>query len=142
MQARRFLGYASLPVALITAVGVATTLAPNARAGARHLELLRSQPARDTTVAATPASLKLWFSEPPETAISSIRLTGPDSAVVTLGKLTLDKATNAPLVAPVTGKMKPGRQKVAWRTMGDDGHAVTGEFVFTLAPPKTPPPTP
>lgn len=103
-------------------------------AGARnlHLALIKAEPPKDSSVAAPPRMLKLYFSEAVRTSTSAVKLTGPDSAVVELGPLSLGDGKVAPIVVPVKGVIKPGKQKVAWRTTGSDGHALTGEYFFTV----------
>jgi methionine-rich copper-binding protein CopC len=39
---------------------------------------------------------------------------------------------SAPVIAAIKGKMAGGKYKVAWRTAGNDGHAVSGDYSFTV----------
>ena len=120
----------SLGVFLAT-IAVAV-FAVNAGARSLHLALARAEPPKDSSVATPPKMLKLFFTEAVRTSTSAVKLTGPDSAVVELGPLTLGEGKIAPIVVPVKGVIKPGKQKVAWRTTGADGHALTGEYFFTV----------
>jgi methionine-rich copper-binding protein CopC len=38
------------------------------------------------------------------------------------------------VIADLQQSLPPGRYQVAWRTAGDDGHAVRGKFSFTVKP--------
>jgi methionine-rich copper-binding protein CopC len=118
----------------IAAAAVAFVLPARGEA-ARHLRLERAEPAADTTVAAAPKELKLFFSEAVNPAVAGIRLLTSDSATVALGRLANGAkggAAHPPVVAPITGPMKPGAYRVAWRVTGADGHTITGNFTFTL----------
>lgn len=100
----------------------------------RHLRLLRSEPAAGATVPEPPRELRLWFSQRPELAMTSARLTsGPH--VVAAGRAVLQETTKdgVLVVLPVVGVLPDGRWTVAWRTMAPDGHVITGEFAFTIA---------
>ena len=116
---------------------LATTLAAGGFGGAAafHLHLEKSEPADKAALAKAPAELKLWFSEPAEVALTKLTLTrdltrGKDTIAV--AKPSQASATDAPIVAKITGAVAAGTYTVGWRTMGKDGHAVTGTFGFTL----------
>ena len=97
-----------------------------------HLELSKSEPRADSSITVAPKELKLWFSEPVHVAMTSVRLVAHDSANVVLDKPTQATAAGSPVVFPVKGVMKAGQYRVSWKTMGNDGHAVSGEFKFML----------
>ena len=97
-----------------------------------HVTLLRAVPAVDTTVATAPATLSLWFNERPDPALSSLRLLGPDSALVTLGAVA--RADSMGLTAAVRGPLAPGAYTVLWRTAGPDGHVMRGRYAFRYQP--------
>lgn len=121
--------------ALVLAIGVGLLAAPNSGVAARHLSLVRAEPAKDTTITAAPKVLKLYFSEAVRPGVAGVRLMTSDSTTVALGPLASgDKGTaaHAPVVAPVTGAMKPGSYRVVWRVTGADGHTLNGDFGFTL----------
>ena len=97
-----------------------------------HLHLVRSQPAANDTLRQAPAAIRLWFSSPPEMAITTIHLTSADGKAVPVGPATRDKADSAPVVAPVTGSVAPGSYVVAWRTSAQDGHMSSGTIPFVV----------
>lgn len=103
-------------------------------ASARHLRLVRSEPSKDSTVVA-PKEICLFYSEAVKPNVAGVRLLRSDSSAVTLGALANGAAAgaaHAPLVAPITGEMKPGGYRVMWRVTGADGHTITGNFAFTV----------
>jgi methionine-rich copper-binding protein CopC len=100
-----------------------------------HLSLLRSSPAKDTTLATAPTEVRLWFSQVPELATTQVKVTGPASAAVKIGKLTRGPSSDEALViAPIVAPLGAGRYQVTWRTMSKDGHVVKGEFAFSVTP--------
>src|SRR5687768_5679073 len=101
-----------------TAAVVASLVTVTALAGARsavHLQLVRSAPAANATIAAGPDSIRLWFSQKPELAVTTVKVTGPGSAAVPLAPLA--SGDSALVVAPVKAALAPGSYTVAWRTM-------------------------
>jgi methionine-rich copper-binding protein CopC len=127
------------PAATLLASRVARTalLAGGIAAGAAfaaapfHLRLTKSAPAANATVTA-PTAIHLWFSQPPEVAVTSVRLTGPNESAVALGALTRADSAGAPIIAAVKGTVAPGAYTVRWRTMARDGHVVSGSFGFKV----------
>jgi methionine-rich copper-binding protein CopC len=103
-----------------------------------HLALLRSSPAKDSTVAASPKEIRLWFSQSPELAATQVKVTDAAEGAVKLGKLQRGSKTDEALViAPLMGTLGAGRYTVSWRTMSRDGHVVKGDFAFTVASART-----
>ena len=115
------------------AVGIAVLSAAHAPF---HLRLLRSAPDANAAIAAAPESIRLWFSQTPELAVTTVKVTGPGTAVVALAPLT--RGDSSLVVAPVKGKMAAGSYTVSWRTMAKDGHVARGTFGFTIAPAGAP----
>lgn len=107
---------------------VASLAAP---AVALHNHLEKSNPAANETVAESPKTIRLWFSEKVEPRFSSITLMNADSSKIEIGKA---KATDDPksIVADVPVALASGKYLIRWRTAGDDGHAVRGTFSFSV----------
>jgi methionine-rich copper-binding protein CopC len=97
---------------------------------AMHLRLTKSEPAKDSVVAAAPKELKLWYSAVPQLKLSRITLTGPAGTVST-GAIAQDSLL---LRTPITGAMTAGAYTVSWVTASSDGHAIRGTFGFTVKP--------
>lgn len=97
-----------------------------------HAHLQGTKPAADATLTAAPSQLVLTFSEAPALAMSSLRLIGPDSALVALGTVTHDAGVRT-LTANIVGPLVAGRYTVEWQTAGDDGHVQHGTYQFVIA---------
>ena len=111
-------------------LGVATLTAWSAPF---HLHLLKSVPAKNTTVTAAPDSIRLWFSQAPELKLTTVKLSGPGTAAIELSPLA--KGDSGLVAAGVKGEMAAGAYSVAWRTMSKDGHVVSGTFGFKVGAP-------
>ena len=100
--------------------------------GMRHNRLVRAEPGVDSTVTASPAQVRLWFKEPPEIAVSSVKLADEAGKAFAMGevKATDDKLS---IAAPVTAPLPAGRYTVTWKTAGIDGHVIRGSFGFTVS---------
>lgn len=107
--------------------------ASGSEATAFHLRLVRSQPAADSSVA-SPAAIRLWFSEQPQLKLSAISVTGPGNAAVKLGDARTEGPDPLLLMADVPAPLAAGQYKVQWRTASRDGHPIKGEYTFRVAP--------
>jgi len=101
-----------------------------------HARLVKSQPATHDTLTTSPASIKLWFSEPVEIAVSRIRLVGPSGAPIALGNASHIANEGSAMMATVGRPLRPGTYWVRWTSAAQDGHALKGEFSFVIAPGK------
>ena len=99
----------------------------------KHTHLLRSEPRADTTLSAPPASVRLWFSEPIQLAVSSVHVADSAGHPVATGKLSAGPGASAGVVAAVQGRMTPGTYTVTWRVLARDGHVASGHFGFRVA---------
>jgi methionine-rich copper-binding protein CopC len=106
---------------------------------ALHTRLVKAEPGIDSTVTAPPKQVRLWFSEPPELALTSASLMTADHSPVAVVKLA---ATDDSLsvAGPVPITLEPGKYMVMWRTGTKDGHAVQGMYYFTFDPTAQPKP--
>jgi copper resistance protein C len=118
----------------IAVVGVAVAL-PLTASAMLHLKLARSEPAANATVPAAPTVIKLWFSQPPQLAVTRVSLVHGGDAPVSLAPVTRAQGADAPVVAPVPAGLAPGRWTIRWRTVSADGHAVKGDIPFTVGTP-------
>ena len=116
---------AMILAALISAAVVAPASA------VRHNRLVRADPGVDSTVAKSPRQIRLWFKEPPELAVSSIRLSDAAATPIQTGgvQATDDKAS---IAVAVTAPLPSGKYTVTWKTAGTDGHVIRGSFGFTV----------
>ena len=96
-----------------------------------HNHLTKSVPAKDEQVTASPTTVRLWFSEKPVPAFTSISLLKADSSKVAIGK-TRPTDDSLSVAADVSEPLPAGKYTVSWRTAGDDGHAIRGKFSFVV----------
>jgi methionine-rich copper-binding protein CopC len=123
--------------AAFVAASSALLPAPSAASSAAvHLRLTRTEPAKDSAFAGSPAVIRLWFSEPVRLKATSLKVTDAAGKVVGLGPLSRAAAKQAPVVAKVQAAMAPGHYTVTWRAMGNDSHVVKGQYTFTIVPAK------
>ncbi|HEX3867588.1 MAG TPA: copper resistance CopC family protein [Gemmatimonadaceae bacterium] len=123
----------------LAAVVLSVTLAPPVASAARvpgarrfHVALIKSEPALNDTLAASPASIKLWFSESVQAAVTGMRLTGPGNRAIAVGDVHVAAAPKSPAVAMISRKLTSGAYTVAWKTMAEDGHPASGTFTFVV----------
>src|SRR5712692_11820124 len=128
-----------LLVAVLLAVCLALVLPGTSEA---HAILLRSNPAQDAVLSTAPVQVQMWFTEALNPAAST-------AAVVNQANQRVDKrdafvSPNDATEMDVTlqPNLSPGVYVVVWRTgSADDGHVLTGSFLFTLARPDGTVPT-
>jgi methionine-rich copper-binding protein CopC len=121
------------------AFAAALALLPAALPARRHLHLVKSTPAADTTLAASPAEITLWFSAEPTLKLTRISLLDATGGKLPLGAVKTGaepKTAAATLEQPLV----PGAYSVSWVTGSPDGHVVRGKIAFTVAPPAAPAP--
>ncbi len=117
-------GFALL--ALIASLGIS-------RSAKAHEGLKKSTPASGEVVTIL-KEIRLEFTEKPELAFTSLRLTGPDSSKISLGRAIISGTS---IVVPVASSLPPGPYVLNWKTAGKDGHPVTGKVRFIVAPAVT-----
>lgn len=95
-----------------------------------HAELLRSDPAPNSTVSA-PKTFKLTFSEKVVPAFSGFKLAMGDGMTVDVTtKLSGDGIT---MTGTPKGSFMPGTYKLSWHAAAvDDGHRTEGSFTFKV----------
>lgn len=103
-----------------------------AGATARHNRLVKAVPGVDSTVAASPQSIRLWFVEKPEVSVSSIKLADSAGTAITLGPARpTNEATS--IEAAVPAPLARGAYVVTWKTSSGDGHVIRGKYTFRIA---------
>lgn len=119
-------------VALSILVGAPFLTAAHRDSLRRHLALKRAEPAVNDTIAVSPKTIKLWFTEPVTAAGTAVRVVGPSDQSVRVGTASVDTAPLSPVVVAVSSPLKPGTYTVMWRAMSGDSHPVNGKFAFTI----------
>lgn len=97
-----------------------------------HLRLAKSEPSKDAELATAPTAIHLWFSLPPEMAVTTVKLADADGKPVTLSKPHRGSGASDPVDVDITGALHAGSYVVSWKTASKDGHPVTGDFSFTV----------
>lgn len=117
---------------LLFVVGVAVGAAG---ADDRHAHgfLRSSSPSDGDRVETVPTVLRLTFSEPVETRLTRVTLTGPEGDPVPLSPLLAVEGTPEVILVEIVGRARAGGYTVAWRTVGADGHPAEGTFAFEIA---------
>ncbi len=93
-----------------------------------HAILVRSDPGAGAVLSASPAQLTASFSEPLNTKLSRLTLTGPAGKVIRAQKLSTRKQE---LLLRPASKLAQGAYQVHWHSVSaDDGHALDGSYYF------------
>ena len=100
-----------------------------------HDQLVSSDPAAGSTVAALPEDVSLTFSEAPVemagAAGNAITVTDPMGEVISAAGVDLEGTTMSTVLHP--SMVMDGEYQVAFRVVSEDGHAVEGGFRFTVS---------
>jgi methionine-rich copper-binding protein CopC len=107
----------------------ALVLATTAPAAA-HTDLLRTNPEAESSVTGTVSTVRLEFVDPVIPELTDVVVTGPGASVQ-----VADPTVSGALVdATLERATPPGEYVVAYRTVAQDGHPVTGSFTFEVVP--------
>ena len=115
---------------LVLFVGV-TAFAP---APARfHAHLVKADPAVNDTIAASPRTVRLWFSEPVELALSQVHVVRVGGDTLKTGALRREgSAANTAAADLATPAATPGTYVVTYHVVARDGHPTTGTYTFVV----------
>jgi methionine-rich copper-binding protein CopC len=114
----------------LLAVCLAGLLAVASVAGATaHADLIASEPAAGSTVAGSPGTIRLSFSQPLESASSLQLFTGQFQPVTGL----TTSVAGSELQAVVGKALAPATYTVQWSAATEDGHITEGSFQFAVA---------
>lgn len=97
-----------------------------------HLKLDRSEPAADATIEQSPETIRLWFSQSPQIAGTSVRVVPSGGEPMEVEKAVLADEDDKLVLADVLQELSSGAYTVHWRAMAADGHIVRGEFDFRV----------
>lgn len=122
-----------LLVLAVLALGiVGFVAAPAPATNVLHLKLDKSTPEADQVVSTAPEKIVLDFSEKPELAVSRVSLKS-GGREIELSDVKRSEEDESVLWAAVESPMSDGAYTVSWVTSSGDGHALRGEFSFTVA---------
>jgi copper transport protein len=110
---------------LLVALGAVVGTAGPAAA---HATLLETTPADDSLVGAVPAAVELRYSEAIDFGSGGVEVYDPGGDRVDRGSVDMSEESTVASVPIDDGGQ--GTYTVAWRVTSDDGHTITGSFVF------------
>jgi len=117
----------------IIKIAASLAFALAATAAYAHAQLERATPSVGSTVA-SPAEIRLKFSEGVEPQFCTIALASEGGAAAPLGPPSVDPADNTVLIAKVGKTLPPGVYTVTWHAVSVDTHKTQGSFSFTVKP--------
>src|SRR5262249_1020543 len=103
-----------------------------------HAFLDHAEPRVGSTVAASPATLTLVFTEPVESGFSRVAVADDAGKGVAAGPLQHPEAATLAVSLPA---LAPGKYTVTWAVISVDTHPTTGHFAFTVGPRRPPSPS-
>lgn len=121
--ALRWLGSLSACV-LLALAGLVATADP----ATAHANLLETTPSNDAVVDEGPDSVELRFTEAVEASTGGVTVFGPGGGRVDPGSVERDD-DGVLLRVPISSQAE-GTYTVAWRVTSEDGHTISGAFVF------------
>ena len=122
-----------LLLALPLALGLIFLLPGTSQA---HAILLRSNPAQDAVLITAPSQVQMWFSENLNPVTSTARVVNSANQRVDVNGSIVIPTDQKEMDVSLQPALPPGVYVVIWRTQSaDDGHVLTGSFLFSVANP-------
>jgi|TARA_B110000263_G_scaffold57658_1_gene49250 methionine-rich copper-binding protein CopC len=97
-----------------------------------HFGVAKSTPAKDANVESV-SRISIWFTQVPQENSVSIRLVDAGGSLVTDVDFETDQISPMLFTSVLDRALTFGSYKVIWRGIGQDGHAVTGDYMFTIS---------
>ncbi|MBA2683688.1 MAG: copper resistance protein CopC [Gemmatimonadaceae bacterium] len=98
-----------------------------------HAHLVKAEPAVNDTIATTPRSVRLLFSEPLELSLSRVTIVRVGGDTVKTGGLRHEGSEAATVSLDVTvPATMPGTYVVTYHVVARDGHPTKGSYNFVL----------
>jgi len=110
---------------------LAGILVLSAGSAVAHTMLHGSTPASGSILPASPKEIVLTFMEPTRLASVTVETAGQPARRLKVGT----KGAASIIVIPAPG-LAPGRNALQWRAVSKDGHAVSGEIIVVIRPPR------
>ena len=125
------------PIAAVIAVALLACIATflGTRTASAHANLVESSPKPSEELEIPPERVIIWFTEPIETAFSSITVLDTTGTNVATGDTEFD-STEPTAMWIALAPLETGTYTVVWRNVSSvDGHRVTGSFLFAVGEP-------
>jgi hypothetical protein len=116
---------------VLAAMGAAAALATASPASA-HTHLLRSTPAANATLSASPRTITLTFNERVLPRFSKFEVTMPAHQMEIPVQIRVSRDGKR-LIGTPRSRLTKGSYKIVWTAAGSDGHKMTGEVAFRVA---------
>lgn len=116
--------------ALLLAAALACALRP--APAAAHTRVERSSPADGDTARAAVTELRLRFTRPVESELTTITLLR-GSVRVAAGATRVEESEGREFFLTLSAPLHPGDYVARWKTVGGDGHVLEGSWRFTVA---------
>jgi len=118
---------------IFLAVGLFSLLAMAMPADA-HAFMVRAEPRVGSKVKKAPTEVRIWFSEPVRSILSSIKVFDGNGTQLDKKDAHLDRDNRALLHVSLRSGLAPGIYKVIWRVTSVDTHVTNGDFRFQVGP--------
>ncbi len=99
-----------------------------------HSTLDHSEPKNSATLKQSPNEIRMWFTEPFKTSLSTIEVRDASGKQVDRADLRADEKKPALVRVTLLPNLGPGVYKVTWNAVAQDMHVSKGAFSFQLAP--------
>ncbi len=133
------LSWRYVPLALLLAAGM---IALFPLAVSAHAILLRSDPPANAILYTAPQQVRMWFSEDLNPAFTTAIVINPHNQRVDKHDAHVSASDSKEMDVSLEPNLPPSVYIVIYRTdSADDGHILTGSFIFTLASPNGTVPT-
>lgn len=116
----------------VAAAVLAAPLAVGTGAASAHTEVVRTSPGTGKTASTTTRTVLVTFSGEIRKGGATLRVTGPDRKVVSVGRGGRDARNVKRLRVTLKRGLKPGRYTARWTAVAADGHPQKGTFSFRL----------
>ncbi len=97
-----------------------------------HPKLVKSDPAGDAVIAASPKALRLSFNEELVPKFSGVEIKDQKGQRIEIGIIAPDPADKKQLVIELPSPLANGLYKVDWHAVAADTHRVQGSYSFTV----------
>ncbi len=101
-----------------------------------HAILVRSDPARNSVINVAPTQVRMWFTEDLNSTFSTARVVNGSNQQVDEKNAHISSSDTREMDVNLPPNLPPAVYVVIYRTQSaDDGHVLTGSFIFTVANP-------
>ena len=97
-----------------------------------HLALERSMPEADASVSQDIEEVRLFFTQPPQLASTSIRIVDASDQMIQATEAQPDAGDPSEIFVRLVGEIPAGSYTVHWRALAQDSHSANGDFAFEV----------